>query len=209
MKSWRSYVPGARNVDVNSWMVKEEIRLRFSSCCRFDCVRACVLNVWLLPAKSGFSNQHIGNNCWQHKRSWLRSIQHPAVQQKYATIVFSRSPGNPRPESSVQSAQVHLAGSWKELLTHAGRMDLLHAHVRVRLSAMLGARGWVARHGFTPVHMEGGTPRCTSWQVNSLQEGVLSTPAICCLNLSLLKISATQPRQQQKDVTWPVKTWYF
>lgn len=30
-------------------MVKEEIRLRFSSCCRFDCVRACSMYGCFLP----------------------------------------------------------------------------------------------------------------------------------------------------------------
>lgn len=127
-------------------MVNEEIRLRFSSsksCSKFDCVS-------LLSAKCGFSIQHIQYDCWQEKHSWSRSIQDLAVQQKYATIVFSKSLGNPRPESNMQSAQVHLPGSWKELMTHAQLMDLLHVYVTVCISVMVEVRGWGIALRFNP-----------------------------------------------------------
>lgn len=125
-------------------------------------------------------------------------------------LLFSVSP-SAIPESNMQSAQVHLPGSRKELMTHAGLMDPLHVYVRVCISEMLEVR-LGSCYDLTPhphaaqIKMEGRATRGKSWQVNSLEEGV-SFPGqfstswnICCVSEKGVyvhkvcwKIATTQP----------------
>lgn len=125
-------------------------------------------------------------------------------------LLFSVSP-SAIPESNMQSAQVHLPGSRKELMTHAGLMDPLHVYVRVCISEMLEVRlgsfyDLTPHPHAAPIKMEGRATRAKSWQVNSLKEGV-SFPGhfstswnICCVSEKgvyvqkvCLKIATTQP----------------
>lgn len=107
-------------------------------------------------------------------------------------LLFSVSP-SAIPESNMQSAQVHLPGSRKELMTHAGLMDLLHVYVRVCISDMLEVRLGPC-YNLTPhphtaqIKMEGRAMRGRSWQINSLEEGV-SFPGCFSTSLNLCCVS--------------------